>query len=135
MIMNGWKMNEDNKYVQVNRGGLQYLSRHIAHKYNVSMGTLVLLDAVREGNTFNEIAKLYGVEECNRRSIQFISDMVKNSNKKTIMPLFLVTNLNRRDLEGMGLDVTVGRHPRWLSLTNYGMKVLKEMDKTLYTNI
>ncbi|MEZ9700391.1 hypothetical protein AB4455_04735 [Vibrio sp. 10N.261.46.E12] len=128
-------MNQTNKNVQVNRGGLQYLSRHVAHRHNVSLGTLVLLDAVREGNTFNEIAKMYGVEECNRRSIQFISDLVKNSNKKTTTPLFLVTNLNRRDLDKMGLDVTVGRHPRWLSLTSYGMKVLKEMDKTLYTNI
>ena len=117
------------------RGGLQRLSREITNKYNVTLSALILIDAIQEGSTFNKIAKLYGVESDNAREFQFISDLVKNTNKRSTLPVFQVTQLGRSDLIAMGLNVTVGRHPRWLSLTQFGARILKDINKELYANV
>lgn len=117
---------------QLKPGGLQYVSRVLANKYDVSLSTFVLIDATRNGNIMTEIAELYGVNRDGKDSYQFFSDLVKHANKKSSLPIFNVTNMTRYDLIAMGIDPVSGRRPRWLSLTSYGMTILKDFDKLMY---
>ncbi|CAK2518432.1 Antirepressor protein C-terminal domain-containing protein [Vibrio crassostreae] len=78
------------------------------------------------------IAALYGIETNSGQSYQFLSDTVKHANKKSSLPIFNVTNMTRYDLIAMGIDPVSGRRPRWLSLTSYGMTILKDFDKLMY---
>lgn len=58
---------------QLKPGGLQYVSRVLANKYDVSLSTFVLIDATRNGNIMTEIAELYGVNRDGNDSYQFLS--------------------------------------------------------------
>jgi hypothetical protein len=117
---------------QLKDGGLQYVSRILTNKYNVSFSTLILIDATRNGNLMTVIAALYGIESSSGQSYQFLSDTVKHANKKATLPIFQITNMTRHDLIEMGIEPISGRRPRWLSLTKYGTTILKEYDKLMY---
>jgi len=90
---------------QLKDGGLQYVSRILTNKYNVSFSTLILIDATRNGNLMTVIAALYGIESSSGQSYQFLSDTVKHANKKATLPIFQITNMTRHDLIEMGISL------------------------------
>lgn len=93
---------------------------------------LILIEAVQDGATFLEISKLYGIEVESPRSFQFLSDSIKLANKRNKLDVFNVTSLSNKDLAELGIAMSPGRNPRWVSLTAYGRVVLKDIEKTLY---
>lgn len=114
-------------------GGLQYISRQLTNKYDVSVMALVLIDAIQDGKTNLEVVKMFGVEPNSKDDYQFISDLIKNTNKKTTLPVFQTTALSHEDYEEMGISYISGRRQSWLSLTKYGKAILKDINNMLYS--
>ncbi|WP_390240970.1 hypothetical protein [Vibrio sp. R78045] len=114
-------------------GGLQYISRQLTNKYDVSVMALILIDAVQDGKTNLEVAKMFGVKTNSKDDFQFISDLIKNTNKKTTLPVFQTTALSHEDYEEMGIAYISGRRQSWLSLTKYGKAILKDINNMLYS--
>ena len=113
-------------------GALQLLSKDITNKYNLTLSMLILIEAVQDGTTFLEISKLYGIEVESPRSFQFLSDSIKLANRRNKLDVFNVTSLSNKDLAELGIAMSPGRNPRWVSLTAYGRVVLNDIEKTLY---
>lgn len=117
--------------IVVEPGGLQAMSKLVANKHDLTLGALVMIEAVGSGSTFAAVAEKYGVTDTETRKYQFIADTIKNANQRAQLAVFNVYPLSREELIEKGLPLNKGRYPRWISLTKYGRTILQDIYSSL----